>query len=279
MSSEYFFFVAEASAISRALKTMSRGTFFSRASTSTSITSSRFPAAIAFAAATRSSQFRYQLRPIDVFERQPHCLSFQLHAHQPRLGAAQHADKPAPAGRVGRSHPHLGLVPRETGEVARLAQTTVQPRRGNLQSFIVDSLDLQHPGELAAYRRAVLEAYAAGLVDKQAQQPPAVRRLRVDKLKAHPGHHRLHHRIDPGHLRLSRRCKQKMGRSPSFSPLPLKLLKFNRIWQLAPLSRTQIGGQIDRSVAHASEAAYGMPEGLEKSPHLAIASFAQHNAV
>src|SRR6186997_93772 len=100
MSSVYFFLVAEASAISSAPNTMSRGTFFSRARTSTSITSSRFPAAIVLTA-TRASllcsfQFRYQLRPVDVLQGKLHGLPFQLHAHLSRPGAAQHADEPAP---------------------------------------------------------------------------------------------------------------------------------------------------------------------------------------
>src|SRR5207302_1448278 len=88
--------VAEASAISRAPKTMSRGTFFSRASTSTSITSSRFPV-------TTSSQFRYQAGALDILERQPHRLSFELHAHLPALCTAQHAHEPAPPA-VRRLH-------------------------------------------------------------------------------------------------------------------------------------------------------------------------------
>src|SRR5258708_12874577 len=100
MSPEYFFFVAEASAISRAPKTMSRGTFFSLASTSTSMISSRFPAAMVaaeifaatpFAAAfvaTIPSQFRYQPRPLYVVERERDLLfsigpPLQLHVHLP----------------------------------------------------------------------------------------------------------------------------------------------------------------------------------------------------
>src|SRR5687767_11652618 len=114
MSSEYFFLVAEASAISSAPKTMSRGTFFSRASTSTSITSSRFPAATAFTATCasqiRSLQIGYQLRPVHVVQEELHGLRFELQAHPPALGAAQHAGKLAPAGRVRRAHPDLGAL-------------------------------------------------------------------------------------------------------------------------------------------------------------------------
>src|SRR3954469_14983833 len=122
MSSAYFFFVAEASAISRAPKTMSRGTFFSRASTSTSMISSRLPAAMpAAAAAAFASTFfaaafvakipshfsllrrlpprllprfsarlqrRYQLRPVDIVERQHHLLF--LSAAVRRVGFHHH---------------------------------------------------------------------------------------------------------------------------------------------------------------------------------------------
>src|SRR5437660_110448 len=91
---------------------MSRGTFFSRASTSTSITSSRFPV-------TTSSQFRYQAGALDILERQPHRLSFELHAHLPALCTAQHAYEPAPAARVGRTHSHVRLVPRKALEIVR----------------------------------------------------------------------------------------------------------------------------------------------------------------
>src|SRR2546422_1835926 len=111
MSSEYFFLVAEASAISRAPKTMSRGTFFSLASTSTSITSSRFPATRF--AATSSSQFGDQPRPLDVIERQRDRLSVELQTQSPFSRAAQHAYEPAPAARVGRTHSHVRLVPRK----------------------------------------------------------------------------------------------------------------------------------------------------------------------
>src|SRR5260221_12650405 len=96
MSSVYFFLVAEASAISSAPNTMSRGTFFSRASTSTSITISRCPAATLLVA-TPPSQFRDQARPLDVFERQRHGPAVQFHAHLRRVGAAQHATEPPPA--------------------------------------------------------------------------------------------------------------------------------------------------------------------------------------
>src|SRR5881397_3165927 len=112
MSSVYFFFVAEASAISSAPKTMSRGTFFSRARTSTSITNSRLPATTGLLAATFDlSQFRHQARPLDVVEREAHRrLPFQLHRHLPALGALQTADEPAPPARIRRAHAHVGLL-------------------------------------------------------------------------------------------------------------------------------------------------------------------------
>src|ERR1044071_4716607 len=99
MSSVYFFFVAEASAITSALKTMSRGTFFSRARTSTSITNSRLPATTGVLAATfNPSQFRHQLRPLDIAELQAHRrLPVHFHRHAAVLRAAQQPDEPAPA--------------------------------------------------------------------------------------------------------------------------------------------------------------------------------------
>src|SRR5439155_26383458 len=129
ISSEYFFLVAEASAISRAPKTMSRGTFFSLASTSTSITSSRFPATRF--AATRSSQFGDQPRPLDVIERQRDRLSLELQTQPPFSRAAQHAHEPATAARVARTHSHVRLVPRKAREIARLVLRPVEARRGH----------------------------------------------------------------------------------------------------------------------------------------------------
>src|SRR4051812_35899044 len=125
MSSEYFFLVAEASAISSAPNTMSRGTFFSRASTSASITSSRFPAIRVVA--TRPSQFRHQPRALDVVERQRDLLfsvrcAFQLQAHMPLVRAAQHADEAPPPGRVRRAHAHIRLVTGEAREIHALAK-------------------------------------------------------------------------------------------------------------------------------------------------------------
>src|SRR3954465_9134767 len=112
MSSMYFFLVAEASAISSAPKTMSRGSFFSRARTSTSITNSRLPATTGLLAATFApSQLRHQPRPLDIVERPPHQRS--PHAHRgpplpfhrpaPVLGAAERAHEPAAAGSIGRN--------------------------------------------------------------------------------------------------------------------------------------------------------------------------------
>src|SRR3954447_15041954 len=103
MSSVYFFLVAEASAISSAPNTMSRGTFFSRARTSTSITNSRLTATTGLLAATFAtfatfdpSQFRHQPRPLDIVEHQAHGrLPFQFHRHAPVPGTAQQSYEPA----------------------------------------------------------------------------------------------------------------------------------------------------------------------------------------
>src|SRR5690606_28707518 len=189
MSSAYFFFVAEASAISSAPKTTSRGTFFSRASTSTSITSSLFPAARF--AATMTSQFRYQMRPVHVPERQGDRAALDLHAHLARLGAAQHAGELAPAARVGGAHAHFRPLPGEPGEVGLLAQGPIEPRRGDLEPLVVDPLDGQHPLELPRQGGAIVEVDAPRLVDEHAQQAPAVRLLHVDQLEPHAGHYRL----------------------------------------------------------------------------------------
>src|SRR4051812_40117595 len=126
MSSVYFFFVAEASAISSAPNTMSRGTFFSRARTSTSITSSRLPATTGLLAATFAtfdpSQFRHQPRPLDIVEHQAHGrLPFQFHRHAPVPGTAQQSYEPAAAAPIGRSHPHVGLLPGKAREISLLA--------------------------------------------------------------------------------------------------------------------------------------------------------------
>src|SRR5262252_853062 len=102
MSCVYFFLVAEASAISSALNTMSRGTFFSRASTSTSITSSRFPV-FKVVAATNPSQFRNQPRALHVRERELDQMPFEFDAYRLVHRAAQHADEFPAARRVGSS--------------------------------------------------------------------------------------------------------------------------------------------------------------------------------
>src|SRR5256885_3366459 len=159
MSSVYFFLVAEASAISSAPKTMSRGTFFSRARTSTSITSSRFPD-ITFAA-KRSSQFRDQPRTLDVAELELHCPAFQFNVDARAFGAAQHADEPPAPRRIGRTHLHVRLVACETHEVGKLPQRPVKAGRRYLEPLVVHAFDLEHPRELAAHRRAVLDTDAA----------------------------------------------------------------------------------------------------------------------
>src|SRR5258708_2669233 len=211
ISSEYFFFVAEASAISSAPKTMSRGTFFSLASTSTSMISSRFPPAMVaaglfastlFAAAfvaTIASQFRNQPRPLDIVERQRDCLSVQLHVHLSRLRASQDADKLAPAGSVRRAHPDLGLLAGETREIARLAQRPAEPRGSPPQPLESHAFHRQHAGELPAHRGAIVHGNAARLVDEHTQHPTAVRRLHVDQLISHAAHCRLNLRFRACH--------------------------------------------------------------------------------
>src|SRR5258705_13978509 len=128
MSSVYFFLVAEASAISSAPNTMSRGTFFSRARTSTSITNSRLPATTGLLAATFDpSQFRHQPCPLDIVECQAHrCLTFQFHRHARVVGAAQHPHEPAAAARIGRTHPHVGLLPGKACEIRLPAKRPIQ---------------------------------------------------------------------------------------------------------------------------------------------------------
>src|SRR5688572_753771 len=137
MSSVYFFLVAEASAISSAPKTMSRGTFFSRASTSTSITSSRFPVAT-FNATLPSSQFRHQLRPLHVRERQRHYLSVQFNLHAAPVLAPQNPYEPPPPRRVRRAHPHFRPLARKTREVSSLAQRPVETGRGHFQPLVFE---------------------------------------------------------------------------------------------------------------------------------------------
>jgi hypothetical protein len=64
---------------------------------------------------------------------------------------------------------------------------------------------------------------------------------------------------------------------PNFDAL--KLLKYNRIPQFNPASGRKIGGQLERSVAHANESADGVPERLEQAPNLAISPLFQDHAI
>ena len=64
---------------------------------------------------------------------------------------------------------------------------------------------------------------------------------------------------------------------PSFGAL--KLLKYNRIPQLNPASGREIGGQLERSVAHAHQATDGVSDGLEQASHLAISALFQDYAI
>src|SRR5882672_6519451 len=70
-----------------------------------------------------------------------------------------------------------------------------------------------------------------------------------------------------------------MGRSPSVADRLSKLLKYNRIFQLTPASRREIGGQRDRSVANADEPAHLRPDRFEKPAHLAVAALLQRHAI
>src|SRR4051794_9098647 len=244
MSSVYFFLVAEASAISSAPNTMSRGTFFSRARTSTSIPNSRLPATTGLLAATfNPSQLRHQARPLDIVERKTHrCLPFQFHRHAPILGAAQRSHEPAPAARIGRAHPHVGPLSGKAREIRLLAKRPIQSGGRNLEALVIHAFDLEHSRELAAYRHAILDFDAARLVDEEAQVPPPVRRLQVDELVPHAGHDRLHQCFQCRHKRFSGaanrigRTNKKWAEAHLFLR-PSKLLKFNRICDLAPVSR------------------------------------------
>src|SRR5258706_7865221 len=70
-----------------------------------------------------------------------------------------------------------------------------------------------------------------------------------------------------------------MGRSPSLADRISKRLKYNRIFQFAPVSRRKIGRERERSVAYADEAVHARADRLEKPPDLAIASLPQRHAV
>src|SRR5438270_499021 len=71
----------------------------------------------------------------------------------------------------------------------------------------------------------------------------------------------------------------KNGPKPIFDAVPLKFLKFNRIWQLAPLSRRQIARQLDRAVANADQTADAGADRLEQAPHFAFAPLPEHHPV
>src|SRR5262245_49260656 len=76
------------------------------------------------------------------------------------------------------------------------------------------------------------------------------------------------------------RLKQKMGRSPSvYCSTCSKLLKYNRIFDFAPASGREIGGQFDGSVAHPDQAADGRAGGLEDAPDFPVAPLAQRHAI
>src|SRR4051794_7502980 len=70
-----------------------------------------------------------------------------------------------------------------------------------------------------------------------------------------------------------------MGRSPSVADRSSKLLKYNRIYQFAPLSRCEIGGERGGPVADAGEGSGLCARRLEKPPHLAVAAFFQDDPI
>src|SRR5690242_9444688 len=70
-----------------------------------------------------------------------------------------------------------------------------------------------------------------------------------------------------------------MGRSPSLANPFSKLLKYNRIFQFAPLARREIFRQRDGPVTNADEAIHPAAGRLEKTPHLAVASLREHHAI
>jgi hypothetical protein len=120
MSSVYFFLVAEASAISSAPNTMSRGTFFSRASTSTSITNSVPALSVA---ATFPHNWAVPASPARHRQRE--------RTSVPRVQLSplrRRAARPQPAPPVvRRAHAHVGRCAGEAREIGRLAQRPVSP--------------------------------------------------------------------------------------------------------------------------------------------------------
>src|SRR4051812_37905685 len=217
MSSVYFFLVAEASAISSAPNTMSRGTFFSRARTSTSITNSRLPATTGLLAATLNpSKIRHQPRPLDIVELQAHRLAFELHCEAPFFRAAEYPHEPAPPGRVRRAHTHVGLAAGKARKITALAQWPVQTGGRHFEPVVLDALDLEYSTQLPAYRRAVLDIDAARLIDEKTQRAPPIRRLQLDELVPHAGHDRLHNRFKCCH-------KSRRGAETKNGPKPINL--------------------------------------------------------
>src|ERR1044072_327733 len=75
------------------------------------------------------------------------------------------------------------------------------------------------------------------------------------------------------------RCGNKKWAEAHLCPTPSKLLKFNRIWDLAPLSRRQIARQLDAPIAHAQEPAHARAHGLEHAAHFAVTPFLERHAI
>ena len=235
----------------------------------------------AFTATSQSSQFRHQLRPLHVVERQRHESALRAPGSPARLRRPSARRRTCAA----RSRPGCASAPRPSArQSARnppLAQRPVEPRRGHFQPVVIDSLDLEYPGQLPADRRAILQPHPARLVDEQAQKPPAVRRLHIDQLVSHAVDHRLDDVFE---------AQTKNGPKPISDIPSLKLSEFSSIslteqavYGFAGSSRhfpaARSARQLDRAVAQPRETAHRVADGLEQAPHLAVSAFLQHHPV
>src|SRR5215831_9556875 len=161
MLSEYFFLVADASAASSAEKTMSFGTFFSRASASTSSSTS-----LPFMTLSPLDP-RHQAGLVDVRQRNRVRSLGRLEAQHARVDAAQHAFDPARiADRLAQLE--LRLLAAEPHVVGLLLERSVEPGRRNLEPRVRDRLDREQVRQMVAHACAVLDVHAAGLVDEDA---------------------------------------------------------------------------------------------------------------
>src|SRR5690606_24046385 len=138
------FLVAEASAISRAIKTTSFCTFFSRASASTSNSSSRL--------IQYSSEFLYPL--ISKLGHQTGLVEFLKSHHQLALfGIQTHAPVTNPQQGSGEiplildrhTQADIGLLSGEALEIAQLLERPVQARRRDFKTVEINILDSKNP--------------------------------------------------------------------------------------------------------------------------------------